>query len=105
MNTISAISNPAAQAALLSPPSRAAAKAEDQQELRKTFDSVVGESLFGQMLKEMRKSVHKSAYFHGGRGEEVFQAQLDQVMAEKISHASADKLTGPMFELFTLRRG
>jgi peptidoglycan hydrolase FlgJ len=105
MNTISAVSSPTATAAMLSPSGRAAAKADDQQDLRQTFDCVVGESLFGQMLKEMRKSVHKSAYFHGGRGEEVFQAQLDQVMAEKISRASADKLTGPMFELFTLRRG
>lgn len=77
----------------------------DQGELRQTFDSVVGETLFGQMLKSMRSTVHKSAYFHGGRGEEVFQQQLDQVLAQKMSQSSADRISGPMFELFNLRRG
>jgi hypothetical protein len=52
----------------------------------------------------MRKTQHKSAYFHGGRGEEVFQQQLDQVLTEKLSHASADKLAGPMYELFMMNR-
>ena len=32
------------------------------------------------------RSLGKPAYFHGGRGEEVFQ-QLDQVLAEKLSTA------------------
>jgi len=72
--------------------------------LRKAFDSFVGQSLFGEMLKSMRNTVGKPAYFHGGRAEEIFQQQLDQVMAEKLSDASADKLSGPMFELFTLGR-
>jgi peptidoglycan hydrolase FlgJ len=78
--------------------------AEEKQKLRETFESVVGETFFGQTLRAMRKSVQKSAYFHGGRGEEVFQQQLDQILAEKMSKTSADKLAGPMFELFTLRR-
>ena len=72
--------------------------------LRKAFDAFVGESLFAQALKSMRKTVGKPAYFHGGQAEEVFQQQLDQVLAEKLSHASGDKLSGPMFELFTLQR-
>lgn len=74
-----------------------------EQLLRQTFESVVGQMLFGQLLKSMRKSLGKPAYFHGGRAEEVFQQQLDQVLAEKMSHASAASLVGPMFELFTLR--
>jgi len=79
------------------------ANAKDQ-ELRANFETFVGETLFGQMLKSMRKSQQKPAYFHGGRAEEVFQQQLDQVLAQKMSHASADKLAGPMFELFTMNR-
>ena len=85
------------------PPKPSGAKGDDPQ-LRPTFDAFVGETLFGQMLKQMRKSVAKTPYFHGGRTEEVFQQQLDQVLAEKMSLASADKLTGPMFELYTLNR-
>jgi hypothetical protein len=50
------------------------------------------------MLKAMRATVGKPAYFHGGHAEEVFQAQLDQTMAEHMTEASASKLADPMFE-------
>ena len=73
-------------------------------ELRKQFQAFVGQTLFGQMLKSMRKTVGKPAYFYGGRTEEIFRQQLDQVLAEKISEASADKFSDPMFELFMMRR-
>ena len=74
-------------------------------ELRDRFDQFVGESLFGQMLQSMRKSLGKPAYFHGGRAEEVFQSQLDQLLVEKISDASSEQITEPMYELFTANMG
>ena len=74
------------------------------EELRSAFDDFVGQTFFGHLLKAMRKTVDKSAYFHGGRGEEVFQNQLDQLLVEKVSQASAPQFTDPMFELFTLSR-
>jgi len=80
-----------------------AAKTE-QGELREAFDAFVGETFFAQMLSAMRKSVGKPAYFHGGRAEDVFQGQLDQVLAEEMTKASAAQFTGPMFELFNLSR-
>lgn len=55
------------------------------------------------MIKSMRSTVDKPAYFHGGRGEEVFQKQLDQVFVERMTEATADHLGGPMFDLFHLR--
>jgi len=73
-------------------------------ELRKAFDSFVGQTFYGQMLSAMRKTVGKPAYFHGGRAEEMFQQQLDQILGEKLADASADKFSGPMFELFSLER-
>jgi len=73
-------------------------------ELREAFDNFVGESLFSQMIGSMRKSQQKPAYFHGGRGEEVFQKQLDQVMAQEMSKASASQYSDPMFDLFQLQR-
>lgn len=79
------------------------AKADDEK-LRATFQDFVGQTLFGETLKSMRKTQQKPAYFHGGRAEEIFQQQLDQVLAEKLSRASAGPLAGPMFELFTLSR-
>ena len=73
-------------------------------ELRKQFDTFVGESFYGQMLSSMRKTVGKPAYFHGGQAEEVFRGQLDQMLASKLSDASAHSFTGPMFDLFSLNR-
>ena len=76
----------------------------NQVELREAFDDFVGQTFFGHLLKAMRKTVDKPAYFHGGRAEDVFQSQLDQLLVEKVSQASAPQLTDPMFELFTLTR-
>jgi Rod binding domain-containing protein len=77
---------------------------KDNSAVRKAFDQFVGETFFSQMLKSMRSMTDKPAYFHGGRGEEVFQGQLDQMLAEKMTEKSADTFTGPMFELFSLQR-
>ena len=102
--TVSAI---AAQNTLQNPPVKAktpSSSAAADPKLRQAFDAFVGEAFFAQTLKSMRKTLGKPAYFHGGRTEEVFQQQLDQVLAEKLSSASGDKLSGPMFELFTLPR-
>lgn len=72
--------------------------------LREAFDDFVGETFYSQMLASMRKTQGKPAYFHGGRAEEVFQGQFDQILAERLSEASASQFTGPMFELFNLQR-
>jgi Rod binding domain-containing protein len=76
----------------------------NQPELRKAFDSFVGETFYGQMLEAMRKTQHQPAYFHGGQGEEMFREQLDQILAQKMAETSASSFTGPMFELFELNR-
>ena len=76
----------------------------DDGKLRQAFDQFVGETFYSHMLKALRTSVGKPAYFHGGRGEEVFQGQLDQVLAEKLTETTASQFTGPMFELFQLNR-
>jgi peptidoglycan hydrolase FlgJ len=67
-------------------------------EVRDHFTQFVGEAFFGQMIKAMRATTGKPAYFHGGRGEEVFQGQLDQKLAEHLTEASADRFAEPMFE-------
>lgn len=78
--------------------------AGDQTELRRVFNQFVGETFYQQMLGALRRTVDKPAYFHGGRAEEVFQGQLDQVLSERMTEATADEFTGPMFELFMLTR-
>jgi peptidoglycan hydrolase FlgJ len=74
------------------------------EKLREAFTDFVGQTFYGQLLSAMRKTVGKPAYFHGGRGEEVFQGQMDQLLGEKLADSSADQFSGPMFELFQLSR-
>jgi Rod binding domain-containing protein len=66
-------------------------------ELKETFTQFVGETFFGQLIKSMRSTVGKPAYFHGGQAEEAFQGQLDQQLAEHLTKASADKFAEPLF--------
>ena len=72
--------------------------------LHHAFNAFVGETFYAQMLKAMRATVGKPAYFYGGRAEEIFTQQLDQVMAQKLAQSSDAKLTGPMYNLFQLQR-
>ena len=76
------------------------AQASTEEPLREAFQQFVGNTLFGQMLSAMRETLDKPAYFHGGQGEEIFQQQLDQVLVERITEASADTIADPMYELF-----
>ncbi len=73
-------------------------------ELQERFTEFVGQTLFGSMLASMRKSLEKPAYMHGGRTEEVFQQQLDQLMVEELTESSAGTIAEPMFDLFSLQR-
>jgi hypothetical protein len=52
----------------------------------------------------MRSTQQEPAYFHGGQAEKIFQGQLDQILTEELSNASADKFAKPMYDLFRLRQ-
>ena len=49
------------------------------------------------MLKSLRSTQGKPAYFHGGQAEEVFRGQLDQTLAQQMTETSADTIADPMF--------
>ena len=72
--------------------------------IREAFDDFVGRTFYGQLISAMRTTVGKPAYLHGGRAEEIFQGQMDQKLAEHMSDATAETFTGPMFDLFSLKR-
>jgi len=71
---------------------------EENEEFRKVFHQFVGQTLYGQMLKSMRETQQKPAYFHGGRAEEIFQTQLDQVIVEKMTAATSTTMSDTMFQ-------
>ncbi len=94
-----------------STPSTGAVKAAEFQadgksgtELKEAFSDFVGQTLFSEMIKAARETQQKPAYFHGGRAEEIFQGQLDQVLSEELSDSSAESIADPMYELFMLKR-
>lgn len=73
-------------------------------ELREKFQDFVGQTFFAELIKSLRTSQKGAAYFNGGRAEEIFQGQFDQLMTEHLSDASAKTISDPMFELFQMGR-
>ncbi len=76
-----------------------------QNDLKDAFQDFVGQTFFGEMIKAFRTTQQPSKYFHGGRAEEIFQGQFDQVLSETLSDSSAEQIANPMYELFMLKRG
>jgi hypothetical protein len=66
--------------------------------LRESVDTVVGSVFYGALLQTARKSPLKAKYGHGGRGEEVFSAQLDQVLAERAGQARGYSINEALFQ-------
>ncbi len=81
-----------------------AKETKNDDELRSTFQTFVGQTMFSQMIASMRSTQEEPAYFHGGQAERIFQSQLDQVLSEEITKSSAAQISDPMFKLFQLRR-
>ena len=73
-------------------------KPPEQPELRQAVDQLVGNVFYGAMLRSLRASTVKGEYGHGGRGEEVFQAQLDQIIAERAGQAQRYSLNHAIYE-------
>lgn len=78
-------------------PASAKQQLEQAKEVQETFRTFVGEAFFGQLMKSMRSTQGKPAYFHGGQAEEVFRSQLDQVLSQEMTTTSADTIADPMF--------
>lgn len=78
-------------------PAPTGAQVREAMEVRDAFSQFVGEAFFVQMFKAMRQTVGKPAYLHGGRGEEVFQSQLDQTMSEQLTQRDGSRLSEAMF--------
>lgn len=60
----------------------------DLARLKEAVGRVVGSTFYGTLLKEMRESSLKGPIGHGGRGEEIFAAQLHGLWAENLGVAT-----------------
>lgn len=60
-------------------------QAPSPQRLRQAAQQLVATTLIQPMLAQARQDPFKSELFHGGQGEEMFAAQLDTLLADRIA--------------------
>ncbi len=70
----------------------------DLERLRTAIGSVVGSVFYGTLFKTMRESALNGPYGHGGRGEEVFAAQLHAHLAEEMGTSRAGGLADVLYK-------
>lgn len=74
-------------------------------ELEKRFNQFVAGSFFKSLLEAMRKTVGKNPLIHGGRAEEIFQAQLDSTITERLADRGGTDFSKKLFDQFVLIHG
>ena len=72
----------------------------DKPSTKEAFQDFVAGTFYKQMLKSLRASHGKPAYFHGGQAEEMFQSQLDQQVAEDLAHRNGAAFSEPLLAPF-----
>ena len=73
---------------------------KNSEKLKKACNEM--ESLFiYQLLKEMRKTIHKTKLIDGGAGEESFTSMMDMELAKKISLEKSLGISNILFEKFS----
>jgi hypothetical protein len=70
-------------------------------QLRSIVNEVVGVTFFAPMLKTAHNSVLKGKYGHGGRGEEIFQSQLDVEFARNVGRGVKTDLAQALYRKLT----
>ncbi|MEX2673300.1 MAG: rod-binding protein [Phycisphaeraceae bacterium] len=72
----------------------AAGETGSRGEVRKAAQQLVSQAFLMPMMKMMRDDPFKSDLFHGGQGEDIFAAQLD----EKLADSMASQMNLPVVE-------
>lgn len=83
-------------------PTTAAQRAR-QRELKRTIGEMVGTVFFEPILRSVRTSKLKGTYGHGGRGEEIFSAQLHELMAKAIGRSQNFGINEALYRRFADR--
>lgn len=72
---------------------------------RERVGELVGSIFYGQLLRQMNQSSLRSDLFHGGRGEEAFQGQLVQHLAERIGRSKNEPVSNAIHRSMDRRLG
>jgi Rod binding domain-containing protein len=83
-------------------PSRIATASTEQRRamLRQAAGEAVSLTFVGEMLKMSRNSALQGKFGHGGQGEKMFRAQLDQQLAELVGQRMKNGLTETIYSRF-----
>ena len=72
-------------------------------ELRRRAGEFVGNVFYGTLIRQMQQSKTKGPFLHGGRGEEVFQAQLGMELAKRMGRSPNDPVANKVYQ--AMQRG
>jgi Rod binding domain-containing protein len=73
--------------------------------LKEKFQEFVAGTFYRTLLAEMRKTTMGKSLIHGGRAEEIFQAQMDQTLTERLAASDGAGFSNELFEQFTRQLG
>lgn len=83
----------------------ARAASSKRADMREKVGDLVGNVFYGTLIRQMQDSKIKGEYFHGGRGEEVFQAQLGMELAKRMGESPNDPMANMIYDAFVRRQG
>ena len=89
----------------LSPLQASARTPQGRAMLRKAVGEVIGSIFVGSMLRIAHNSALQGKYGHGGRGERIFQAQLDQQLAKMVGGRMQNRLTNAICDRLGGKKG
>jgi Rod binding domain-containing protein len=72
-------------------------KSEESQ-LREAAEKLVSTTLIMPMFEQLRSDPLAANLFHGGRGEKIFQQQMDQVLSDRIASATRFDLVESVYQ-------
>lgn len=72
--------------------------------LRENVGEFVGNVFYGTLMRQMQNSKLKGKYLHGGRGEEVFQSQLNMEYAKRMGRSPNDPIANRIYDAMTRNR-
>lgn len=73
-------------------------------QLTKQARTLVSQTFFGTLLKQMRESPFKDEMFSGGRGGEAFGSMYDQHLAEHMARGAGKKLVNAIVKRFEAKQ-
>jgi len=71
--------------------------------LRQAVDEMIGVTFYAPMLGMARNNALKGEIGHGGRGEEIFAAQLDMELARRVGQAGRNSLSEAVYSRLVKR--